>query len=78
MSESELVQATSGLLFSVFLIGGSLLCVLFFGVIIWALSSSALDHNGIVTQTRIVIALFFMWGGMVGMTIGGTLYLSNL
>jgi hypothetical protein len=78
MSGSEFTQVTSKLIFSVFLVGGSLLCVTLFGAMIWALSSSTLDHSGIVTQKRIVVALFFMWGGMIGMTIGGTLYLSDL
>ncbi len=75
MSQSEVPRSTSGLLFSLFLVGGSLLCVLLFGAMIGALSSSLVEQSG-VTRMRAVKALFFMWVGTVGITIGGSLYLS--
>jgi sulfite exporter TauE/SafE len=75
MSQSEELRSRSGLHFSLLLISGSLLCVLLFGAIVGALSSTLVESSGIA-RMRAVQALFFMWVGTVGITIGGSLYLS--
>lgn len=78
MSQTKLHQRTAGHLYSIFLVCGSLLSVFLFGAIIVVLSSSFVNQSGMVTRTRTAEALFLMWIGLVGFTIGGTLYLSEI
>ncbi len=60
-----------------FLVSGSLFSVVLFGVMVGVLSSSLVNQSGIVTQSRVGVALGLMWIGVIGITTGGSLYFSK-
>ncbi|ODR81264.1 hypothetical protein BG842_05385 [Haladaptatus sp. W1] len=76
MTSSKSHQSPN-LMFSGFLIGGSLFTVLLFGAMIGVLTTSLVNQSGIVTRKSTVFALFLMWIGSMCITIGGTLYFTE-
>ena len=68
-------QQQSGSLFSIFLIATSMVTLFLFYATIWTLSSSVVNQTGVITRTRVVIALTLMLIGMISITIGGSLFL---
>ena len=71
-------QQHSRSVFSIFLVVSSIVTLLIFYATIWVLSSSVVNQTGVITRVRVVITLSFMLIGMICITLGGSIFLSNI